>query len=51
MASSGARDQGRDYDNRYSMIFETEAGQVTAVREYTDTAAARRALFPAQKSE
>lgn len=39
-------DQGRPYDNRYSMIFETSAGQITAVREYVDTAAARKALFP-----
>jgi ketosteroid isomerase-like protein len=36
---------GRDYDNRYLGIFEVADDQITAVREFTDTAYLNAVLF------
>ena len=37
---------GRQYRNTYCTIFECRGGQISAVREYFDTAHAREALYP-----
>jgi len=38
--------RGAEYDNRYNMMFELRDGSITAVREYLDTAYAKRVLMP-----
>ena len=37
---------GEPYDNDYAVVFEVRGDQITAVREYFDTAYAQRVLFP-----
>jgi ketosteroid isomerase-like protein len=45
--SSHARSAGGEpYDNDYAVVFEVRDDLITAVREYFDTAYARRVLFP-----
>lgn len=45
--SSHARSAaGEPYDNDYAVVFEVQDDRITAVREYFDTAYARRVLFP-----
>jgi uncharacterized protein len=36
---------GRDYENRYAVVFEVRDGLITAVREYFDTERMRDVLF------
>src|SRR6185437_12997606 len=38
---------GEPYENDYAVVFEVRGEQITAVREYFDTAYAQRVLFPA----
>ncbi|MFH5821869.1 nuclear transport factor 2 family protein [Georgenia sp. AZ-5] len=38
---------GHRYSNQYCMVFEVRDGKIVSVREYIDTAPAKRALFPA----